>query len=66
MRMWDDELMEELLPRDQRDAIKRLDAAHYMKCDIRHPCDICLTLEALRALLSDIQTARVALGSGAM
>lgn len=62
MRLWDEELMEELLPRDQRDAIKRMELSHYLRCDIRKPCDACLVLEAVRELLSDINTARAALG----
>ncbi len=61
-RLWDDELLDELLPRDQREAIKRLDTAHYMKCGLAHPCDMCLVLDALREILSDVHTARCALG----
>lgn len=55
-------MLEELLPRDQREAIKRMDRAHYMVCDVMKVCEGCLVLDALRELVAAIHSARGALG----
>lgn len=57
---WNMDIIEALLTREQRDAIKRVDAEHYMKEDVRRPCDVCLVLSALKTTLDELD----AMGAG--
>lgn len=52
---WNTDLMSAILTREQCEAVKRLDGEHYMREDVRRPCDVCLALEAIRTLLTAIE-----------
>ncbi len=57
MSRWNMDIIDAVLTREQRDAIKRVDAEHFMKEDVRRPCDVCLVLEALKTALDELDSA---------